>query len=409
MSNKVKTAREPLFHLNKRTDISTGKAWFIRVAMFIFAFLFSSILTILLSGQTVAFFFKYFFEGAFGAKGVTDVIWDLFYETALLLMIALAVTPAFKMRFWNIGGEGQILMGALGTAVIMNAMGATAVDGVKSDGLTIFLSLLLAMAFGMAWAVIPALFKAKWNTNETLLTLMMNYIAIRLVQYFTKAADPRGTGSLFFNDGLIAGIADNQSILPIIISIVLTIIMAIYFNYSKHGYEITVVGESENTARYVGINTKKVVIRTLLLCGVLSGIIGFLLVSAKNYSINMDAVGGRGFTGVLISWLGHFNPFAMGLCSFLYAFALRGSSNVGNMARMGDSYANIIVGILFLFILATEFFINYKVTFKHGGKVKAFFQKIIGKMIKKENVVVASNEEATLTISANDEAQEEDK
>lgn len=405
--SKVKMAHEPLFHLNKRTDISTIKAWIIRVSAFILAFFFSAVLTILLSGKTLDFFFKYFFEGLFGTEGS---IWDLFYETALLLMIALAVTPAFKMRFWNIGGEGQILMGALGAAVIMNAMGATAIDGVESNGLVIFLSLLLSMAFGMAWAVIPALFKAKWNTNETLLTLMMNYIAIRLVQYFTKAADPKGTGSLFFFDGVIDGIAGNQSILPIIVSVVITVIMAIYFNYSKHGYEISVVGESENTARYVGINTKKVVIRTLVLCGVLSGIIGFLLVSAKNYSINMDAVGGRGFTGVLISWLGHFNPFAMGLCSFLYAFALRGSSNVGNMARMGDSYANIIVGVLFLFILATEFFINYKVTFKHSDVVKEFFQKLIRKITKKEAVVAnTTNDEAITTAIDSKEAQEEDK
>lgn len=393
--SKVKTAHDPIFHLNKRTGISTVKAWMIRISAFIFAFFVSAILTILLSGKTMSFFFKYFFEGLFGTSGS---VWDLFYETALLLMIALAVTPSFKMRFWNIGGEGQILMGALGSAVIMNAMGATLVDGVSSDGLTIFLSLLLSIAFGMAWAVIPALFKAKWNTNETLLTLMMNYIAIRLVQYFTKIADPKGTGSLFFSDGVIKGIAGNQSILPIIICVVITIAMAVYFNYSKHGYEIAVVGESENTARYVGINTKKVVIRTLLLCGMLSGVIGFLLVSAKNYSINMDAVGGRGFTGVLISWLGHFNPFAMGLCSFLYAFSLKGSSNVGNMARMGDSYSNMIVGILFLFILATEFFINYKVVFKYSNNVKIFFKNSIDKICKKKNVAVDDKEEIVVDV-----------
>lgn len=404
--SKVKLAHEPLFHLNKRADISTVKAWLIRVTAFVLAFLFSAILTIALSGKTMDFFFKYFFAGLFGTEGS---IWDLFYETALLLMIALAVTPSFKMRFWNIGGEGQILMGALGAAVIMNALGATAIDGVKNDALAIFLSLLLSMVFGMAWAVIPALFKAKWNTNETLLTLMMNYIAIRLVQYFTKAADPKGTGSLFFFDGVIEGIAGNQSILPIIISVVITILMALYFNYSKHGYEISVVGESENTARYVGINTKKVVIRTLLLCGLLSGIIGFLLVSAKNYSINMDAVGGRGFTGVLISWLGHFNPFAMGLCSFLYAFALRGSSNVGNMARMGDSYANIIVGILFLFILATEFFINYKVSFKYGVELKAAFNKMVGKIVKKKKDEIAVAGEEVIVVDADEDAQGGDK
>lgn len=228
------------------------------------------------------------------------------------------------MKFWNIGGEGQVLMGALGCAVITYFLG-----GKVSDAGTIILAFLMSLVFGMAWAVIPALFKAKWNTNETLLTLMMNYIATCLVSYFIKKVKPNGTGDLSFSSGVVSPIAGNEYILTIIIVAVITALIAIYLKYSKHGYELTVVGESPNTARYIGINSKKVIIRTLILCGLMCGIAGFLLVSVKNHSINPSAVNGRGFTGVLVSWLAHFNPLAMVLTSFLVVFINNGRKRGG--------------------------------------------------------------------------------
>lgn len=370
----AKIKHEPLFHLTKRTDISAKKAWAIRIAAFVLAILLSAVVTSILSGKDFSFFFKHFFTGAFGTE---RNIWNLLHEAAILLMIALAVTPCFKMRFWNIGGEGQILMGCLGSAVIIQFMGGT-----SSNGLTIFVSLILAVAFGIVWAVIPALFKAKWNTNETLLTLMMNYIATYVVAYFIKAVALKGSGILVFNDGTIDGLFGNEFLLKILVCLVVTTIMAIYLKYTKQGYEIAVVGESENTARYIGINTKKVIIRTLIICGAICGIIGFLLVSATNHGLESTAVKGRGFTGVLISWLGHFNPLAMALCSFIYALATRGAVQVGTVARLGDSYPNIIVAILFLCILATEFFINYNLVFKYSYKIKAFFAPLTDKLAK---------------------------
>ncbi len=345
---------EPLFHLSKRTDVSWKRAWLIRIGAFILSILACAIVSTALTGKGMDFFFKNFFEGSFGTS---KKIWNLFHDTAILLIIALAVTPCFKMRFWNIGGEGQVLMGALGSAVIINFMG-----GSYSDPATIVTSLILAIAFSVVWAVIPALFKAKWNTNETLLTLMMNYIAVCLVDYFVKSVATSGTGVLTFKEGVVGSVGDNEFILKIIIVAVVTVIMAVYLKYSKHGYELTVVGESEKTAKYVGINTKKVIIRTLILCGAICGLTGFLLVSATNQSISSGStVGGRGFTGVLISWLAHFNPLAMALCSFLVVFVDRGATQVSTYARLGASYPDMMTGIFFFFIIATEFFINYKI------------------------------------------------
>ena len=355
-----KTVHEPVAHLVKRVDMDRKKAWLIRLIAFALSILACAIITTAITKKDMGFFFKNFFGGAFSTP---RRVWGLFHETALLLLVALAVTPCFKMRFWNIGGEGQILMGALGCAVVINFMG-----GKSSDAGTIVLSLVVAMVFGALWSMIPAIFKARWNTNETLLTLMMNYIAVCLTEYFIKSVASTGTGTLTFTKGVVGSIGDNEFILKIIIAAVITILMYIYLRFSKHGYELTVVGESENTARYIGINSKKVIIRTLILCGIIAGITGFLLVSATNLDLNSKyTVNGRGFTGVLISWLAKFNPFAMVLTSFLVVFVQKGAAEVSTYA--------------------SEFFINYKIMFnKKYFKIPACFKK------KKQAEVVAEED-----------------
>lgn len=364
-----KTVHEPVAHLVKRVDMDRKKAWLIRLIAFALSILACAIITTAITKRDMSFFFKNFFGGAFGTP---RKVWGLFHETALLLLVALAVTPCFKMRFWNIGGEGQILMGALGCAVVINFMG-----GKSSDAGTIILSLVVAMVFGALWSMIPAIFKAKWNTNETLLTLMMNYIAVCLTEYFIKSVASTGTGTLTFTKGVVGSIGDNEFILKIIIAAVITILMYVYLRFSKHGYELTVVGESENTARYIGINSKKVIIRTLILCGIIAGITGFLLVSATNLDLNSKyTVNGRGFTGVLISWLAKFNPFAMVLTSFLVVFVQKGAAEVSTYARLGSSFPSMLVGVFFFFIIASEFFINYKIMFnKKYFKIPACFKK----------------------------------
>lgn len=364
-----KTVHEPVAHLVKRVDMDRKKAWLIRLIAFALSILACAIITTAITKRDMGFFFKNFFGGAFGTP---RKVWGLFHEAALLLLVALAVTPCFKMRFWNIGGEGQILMGALGCAVVINFMG-----GKSSDAGTIVLSLVVAMVFGALWSMIPAIFKARWNTNETLLTLMMNYIAVRLTEYFIKSVATTDTGTLTFTKGVIGPIAGNEFILKIIIAAAITILMYIYLRFSKHGYELTVVGESENTARYIGINSKKVIIRTLVLCGIIAGITGFLLVSATNHELHSQyTVNGRGFTGVLISWLAKFNPFAMVLTSFLVVFVQNGAAEVSTYARLGSSFPSMLAGVFFFFIIASEFFINYKIMFnKKYFKIPACFKK----------------------------------
>ena len=364
MKLNAKSGREPLFHISKRTDVPKWLAWTIRVGAVVAALLLGAIITGgLTGGSGFGLFFKDLFLGVFGTP---RRILNFFQNTAMMLIIALALAPAFKMKFWNIGAEGQVLMGGLGCVVCIQYLG-----GKIPEGALIFIMFLVSMAFGVGWTVIPAIFKAQWNTNETLFTLMMNYIAMQLVAVCIYIWVPTGSAVLgVLKYGQLPLIGGQRYILNIIIVAVIMAIMFVYFRFSKHGYELTVVGESVNTAKYVGINVKKVIIRTMILSGVLCGVAGFLLVSGTSYTLSTATVDNRGFTAILVAWLGKFNPLTMGGTSLLYVFIDQGSSQTATDLGLGGYYPDIITGIFFFLIIACEFFINYKVRFRSFKRKK---------------------------------------
>lgn len=348
--------KEPLFHITKRTNVSLKHSILVRAITILASIIFMSLLMMVLAKENPITLLKSIFSGAFGTPLRT---WILFSDTAILLGISLALTPAFKMKFWNCGGEGQVMVGSLISAMMMLFLGDS-----LSFPLLIALTVIMSIIVGAVWGLIPALFKAKWNTNETLFTLMMNYIAIQFVTYFLKVfGNAQGNlepmpqyaipqifgGSYFLNIALIA---------------VICIVMYVYLRSSKQGYEIAVVGESENTAKYIGINVPKVIIRTMIISGALCGLIGFLLVANGSCSVTTTIAGGRGFTAILVSWLGKFNPLYMILTSFLVVFLQRGTSFMGEVYRLDTSMADIFIGVVLLFIIGCEFFINYKINFR---------------------------------------------
>lgn len=356
----MKKNNKKLVHIVKRSDIKSWQAWLIRLGVFAVALLVCGIASTIVKPGSFAKFFKYLFIGSFGTK---DRVLSMFQDMALLLCVAIALTPAFKMRFWNIGGEGQILLGCLMCMLCIYYAG-----GIMPNWAVVIICFIASVVAGAVWALIPALFKAKWNTNETLFTLMMNYVAIQLVKYCVTKWAPGGSNSMgTWAAGSIPVIGNTPELFNILIIAVLTILVAIYLRFSKHGYEISVVGESINTARYIGINIKKVIIRTMLLSGAICGFCGFLLVSGKSHTLNENLSNNMGFTAILISWLGHFNPLAMALTSFIYAFLSKGAKFASDQFRIGDSFNAVITGIFFFFIIASEFFINYKVVFHIKG------------------------------------------
>ncbi len=356
--------KEPLFHIVKRDDLPWTRVWLIRLVAILLALILCSIVTVLLTRLNPLDVFSTVFKGAFGSKRKS---WVTMQNTSVLLLIALAVTPAFRMRFWNVGGEGQILVGAWAAAACM----ITLTDKIP-EWLLIVLMIAASIVCGALWAAIPAYFKAKWNTNDTLFTLMMNYIATQLVACFAIIwENPKGSGTI----GIINNASEfgwiqigNKYLLPIIVALVMTVTTYIYLNFTKHGYEIAVVGESERTARYIGIKVDRVMIRTLLLSGGLCGLVGLILVAGINHTLTTTLAGGRGFTAVMVSWMSHFNPFTMILTSFMLVFLNRGASEIATAFSLNTSFSDILTGIIIFFIIGCEFFIRYSVSFRSAKK-----------------------------------------
>jgi simple sugar transport system permease protein len=154
----------------------------------------------------------------------------------------------------------------------------------------------------------------------------------------------------------------------VLIVAILCVLVYIYLNYTKHGYEIAVVGESERTARYAGIKVERVIVRTMLLSGAICGIAGLLLVGGTDHTLTDTIAGGRGFTAVMVSWLAKFNPVWMIFTSFLLVFLEKGASEISAMFSLNQSFSDILTGIILFFIIGCEFFINYQIHFRKSGK-----------------------------------------
>ena len=350
-----------VMHISKRDSLPWYGAWAIRGAAIVLALIVCAVVTTALTGENPIGVYKTMFAGAFGTKRKA---WILGQNLAILLCVSLAVTPAFKMRFWNVGGEGQILAGGLATAACMILLG----DKVP-NWLLIVLMVISSIVAGAIWGGIPAICKAKWNTNETLFTLMMNYVATQLVAYFVILWEvPKGAGKIgIINQNTQAGwlpqIGSYKYLLNILIVAVLTLVMYFYLKRSKQGYEISVVGESERTARYVGINVGKVIVRTMMISGGLCGFAGLLLVGGTDHTITTTIAGGRGFTAVMVAWLAKFNPLMMVFTSLLLVFLSRGASEITTIYGLNHSFGDILTGIILFFIIGSEFFISYRLSF----------------------------------------------
>ena len=358
--------KQSLFHISKRDALPWYLSAAIRGGAIVLALIVCALVTTLLTGENPFSIYATIFHGAFGTARKT---WVTFQNLAVLLGISLAVTPAFKMRFWNIGAEGQVLIGCLATAACMITLG----DKVP-NALLILIMLAAAIAAGSLWGFLPAFFKARWNTNETLFTLMMNYIATQLAAFFIIVWEvPKGAGKIgIINQNTEAGwlpvIAGKQYLLTILVVAVLTGIMYVYLTYSKHGYEIAVVGESQRTASYAGIKVDRVIVRTMVLSGAVCGLMGLLLTSGNDHTLTTTIVGGRGFTAVMVSWLAKFNPIAMVFTSLLLVVLSRGASEISSEFMLNHSFADILTGIILFFIIGSEFFLTYKVSLRKGKK-----------------------------------------
>lgn len=373
MANVSAVHKEPLVRIAKRDSMPFWQSLLIRISSVILALVVCGFVIYALIKVNPLEVYKSMVEGAFGSftkdyNFFNRRTWITIRDTMMLLCIAVGLAPAFKMRFWNIGAEGQILVGGIATAACMIYLK-------DLPPVLLFICMICSsLLAGAVWSFLPALFKARWNTNETLFTLMMNYVAIQLTSFFVAmwenpyGSNTVGTINPVGHEGWFPSILGQEYLMNVIVVMTITVGMFVYLKYSKQGYEIAVVGDSENTARYAGINVRKVIIRTMLISGAICGLSGFVAVSGASHTISTSTAGGKGFTAIIVAWLAKFNTFTMILISLLIVFLEKGAIEIASKYDLNDYVSSMITGIILFFILGSEFFINYRMIFRHKSK-----------------------------------------
>lgn len=312
---------------------------------------------IALLGHPVVTTFARLISGAFGTL---NSLRNTLTFAIPFAISALGLSIAFRMKFWNIGGEGQVLMGATAAMFVSMQMPKS-----TPGWILILLMFIAGFVGGAVWAIIPGLFRIQMKTNETLFTLMMNYIAICFVKflYYEVWKDPEGMG--------FAGIENiqDQARLPaffgissgIILPVLLMILIYILIKKTKLGFEIRVVGESEPTAHYAGINVKKVVLIGILLSGGIVGLAGVAKLNGSVYALSENLAGGAGFTAIVIAWLANLSAPIILFVSFLIG-ALKQGAQAIQFEGVPSAVADIIQGLLLMSILGSEFFLRYRIS-----------------------------------------------
>lgn len=353
-------AKEPLLRIVKRDGASMKSKIMVRALAILLALVLDALFIFFVTGLNPFSVYVVMFKGTFGTP--TRFSWAM-RDLVSLLCIGIALAPAFKMKFWNIGAEGQVLMGGLMTALVMVYCG-----NLLPTPLLFLVMFAVSVLAGAIWGLIPAFFKAKWKTNETLFTLMMNYVATSFVACAVNILRGKASSLGKLNMGTQAGwfpqFLGQRYNINILVVVILTFAMFFYLKYTKHGYEISVVGASENTARYAGINVAKVMMRTMMISGAICGLCGFLIVAGRDQTISVQTAGGNGFTAIIVAWLAKFNTFYMALISFLLIFLQKGAGEIASAYGLNDYAASIITGVILFCILGSEFFINFRMIFR---------------------------------------------
>ena len=367
--SRVNTAvKEPLVRIAKRDDIPRAKAWIIRIAAVLLALITGGLIILFLGHNPIEVYGEMVNSSLGKARGFRETV----KKIIPLLGCALAIAPAFKMKFWNIGAEGQLLAGAIASSYFALFW----YDKLPRPALLIVMCIAGIIAGGV-WGLIPAVFKARWGTNETLFTLMLNYIVLGVVQFLQ--AGPWGPdinpASSYPKIPMFEDIARLPQLFKIhigwIFVLLLTVAMFWYLRYSKQGYEIAVVGESVRTAQYAGMNVPRIIMRTMFLSGAIAGFVGFLQVSGASYTLTTDTAGGIGFTAITVAWLAKLNPFVMILIAAVLGVLDKGADAIQTAYQIPASAAEMLTGLILFFMLGCEFFINYRLIFRSARKEAA--------------------------------------
>ncbi len=315
---------------------------------------------LVLSGHNFWEVYKVMFAGAFGSiYGITETI----VKAIPLTITGLGVALAFRMQLWNIGGEGQLYMGAFAaTWVALNFSDA-------EEWWVLPLMITLGMLAGGLWALVPAIPRAIWGVNEIITTLMLNYVAIFWVDYLVYGPwkDPNG-----YNFPLTAPFSP-AAILPVLghsrihaglfFGLFIALLFYIIIYHTRWGYEIRVCGESPDAARYAGININKNILLVMFVSGAVCGLAGMAEVSGIAHRLQHGLSTGYGYTAIIIAWLSRLHPFVIIVVAFLFG-ALQVGGYIVQTSGIPSSMVAMLQGLLLFFVLGGELLTNYRIARK---------------------------------------------
>lgn len=346
-----------MLKVNKRAELPKSQELIIRTLAILLSIVCAGIVLAIMGFNPI----RIFQEIILGAFGTEMRMQQTIVKAIPLIITSLGILVAFKMKFWNIGGEGQIMMGAFGAALVALNLPASVPAPIM-----ILCMIIMSMLCGGIWAFIPAYFKAKFNTNETIFTLMMNYIAIKWVTYlqFGPWKDPNSQG--FPKIAKFPETAVLPKFLGVhigwVIALIAVVLVYVFINHTKKGYEITVVGESVETARYAGMNIRSIIITAMLISGGLCGLTGMIQASALEKTLTYNISNNYGFTAIITTWLARLSAPIILLVCIVFAALLQGGAYLQIAMQVPSSVADLIQGIILFFVLGSEFFLQYKVS-----------------------------------------------
>lgn len=356
----IKTKKAPLLRVAKRSELTGKQTFILRICSVLLAIIAGGIF-ILCLGKNPVSVYATMIKGSFISKNAANPM--MAFQATVKIMIpllisSLGVTLAFKLKFWNIGAEGQIIMGAIFASYF-----ALYQDNMPHY-LLIIVMLIASIIGGGLFALIPAVFKAKFNTNETLFTLMLNYIALDIIVWLRDGpwADPASGGfpkiARFSQNAQLDKLGGIQ--IGWLIGLILVVVVFVYLKFTKRGYEISVASESQDTARYAGMNPKKIMLLTIFFSGAVCGIAGMVQATGSDATLSTAVAGGVGFTAIIVAWLANLNPFAILVVSFLFSVLEKGSGVIQSEFGLSVYSADVLQGIILFFVLGCEFFVRYK-------------------------------------------------
>ncbi len=280
-----------------------------------------------------------------------------------LIMAGIAVMLSFTMLIWNIGAEGQIFMGAIAATAMVRFF--------YSDSRVVMLLLmfLAAAAAGGTWAAIAGFFRAKWNVNEIITTLMLNYVAMNFLNYFVFGPwrDPSSLGfpmtppfpdsarlPVFWGTRIHGGL---------VLALLLPLLFWVILKFTRWGYEIRVMGENPKAAGFAGMNYLKNVVLVMFISGAIAGIAGMCELAGLQGRLQHGFSGGYGFTAIIVAWLARLHPIAIIFVSFLMGILLVGGETLQIVMRLPLSSVMVLQGLILFFVLGGEFFRKYTLRF----------------------------------------------